>query len=128
MSESLNGAKAKRSLRGKRYFEDIQSADNNKPVVNLKVNGRGRSEVLIRERNECICHRYFYYAKVCRLHYDTTLTYLYKEFFLTERTIIDIISKNHLTMKEISQKKPSKRMLQQKFPFLNWNLNNNINQ
>ncbi|MCH3995028.1 MAG: transposase [Prevotella sp.] len=55
---------------------------------------RGRNKELIKQRDEALCRRYYYWTEVQRLRFDDALKVLSeKEFFISEERIMAIIRK-----------------------------------
>jgi hypothetical protein len=80
---------------------------------------RGRSEALVLKRNELLMHRHWYYIKIMGRQYPVTLQLLEDEFFLTQRTIVDIFQRNTL-LKELNTAKPGVKYFKDKYPFMIW--------
>lgn len=87
--------------------------------------GRGRSETLIKKRNEYLVCRYFYYAKVRRLQYFDALELLEQDVFICQRTIQNILQDNNDILKELSKLKPKIKYFKERFPNSVW-LNTSI--
>lgn len=81
---------------------------------------KGRNKELINERNLMILHRYYYYVRIQRKRYDDVLDELAKEFFLTCRRIIDIVSENAEKLNEINKNQLSIKDLKTAYPFFIW--------
>lgn len=81
---------------------------------------RGRSEMLILQRNELLISRYYFYAKMQGYQYQASLDIVGAELFLTERTVVDIIQKNRDLLKHINSSKPEVKVFKAKFPFMVW--------
>ena len=82
--------------------------------------GRGRSDTLIKKRNEYLVCRYFYYVKIRRLQYFDALELVGKDTFLCQRTIQNILQYNSDILKEISKKKPKIKYFKDRFPNVVW--------
>lgn len=82
--------------RGQRVLNNLIFEETNKSLR------RGRSEEFIRNRNECLLYRYYYYySKINRLRYEDVLEVLSNEFFLASRTITDLLGDNSELVKTI---------------------------
>lgn len=57
----------------------------------IETMAKGRDKQLIRERNEALCHRYYYWTEAQSVRFDRALKILSKEFFLSEERIMAII-------------------------------------
>jgi hypothetical protein len=98
----------------------LESLTNDKSENKAIKEPKGRNSKLAKNRDECIMYRYYYYAKIQRLRYDDVHKILSKEFFYAERTISNVIIKNHDQLKNIFNDKPSINKLKEKYPFLTW--------
>ena len=81
---------------------------------------RGRSEELIKERNELLVCRHYYYTRIRELQYKRTLEKLEREVFLSQTTIINIVSANNKLLRAINADKPNVKYFRDKFPFMVW--------
>lgn len=81
---------------------------------------RGRSEALVIKRNILLIHRHYYYFKIKQVQYHIGLQNLEAEFFLTERTVVDIVQTNVNLLKELKAVNPDKKYFAKKFPAMNW--------
>jgi len=56
---------------------------------------KGRSEGLIRKRDEALIERFIYWTETARLRYDDTIKVLSEnEFFISESRVLQILRKN----------------------------------
>lgn len=95
--------------------------DNEKPSIAPKAERRGRSEILVERRNELLLHRHFYYYKIKRVQYHIGLQALEQEFFLTERTIVDIVQNDNSILKNLKAINPDDaKYFKRKYPFMSW--------
>lgn len=83
---------------------------------------KGRDIELVNQRKEVILYRYYYYSKLKRMRYDDVIPILKSEFFLSNRTIIDIINKEIDMLKDIYKQQATINELQKKFTFINWKI------
>ena len=105
--------------RGNRLFNTLVLKEN----IQFKIragNKKGRSIELLNQRNTCIIYRYFFYAKIKKLQFSEILKQVAFEFYLSERTCINIIESSHPKVKKVFAEKKEKRELQSMYPFLNW--------
>lgn len=72
------------------------------------------------ERNECLVHRYYYYAYLLRLSYEQCLSLLEQEFFLKEITIINLLTDQLDAINELSADEVTVSELRERFPHLVW--------
>lgn len=103
---------------GERLFKELTT----KKIVVGKTNKKGRNVELIFKRNDCMLYRYYYYSKLMKRRYSDIITLLSNDFFISERTIIDIVSQNSTKLKEIFSESLNDKNLQQKFNHLNWKI------
>lgn len=75
---------------------------------------------MIRQRNEKLFYRYYYYSKLLKYSYDVTLLQLTNEFDLTESSLTQYIERNTDMLKKIADEKLSRRQLKCKFPHFDW--------
>lgn len=81
---------------------------------------RGRNEELIIKRNTLLIHRHYYYYKLKQVQYHIGLAALESEFFLTERTVVDIVQRHINLLRELKAVNPDRKYFEKKYPFLNW--------
>lgn len=67
-----------------------------------------------------LLHRHYWYYKIKAVQYHVGLTALEAEFFITERTIVDIVQDNTAMLRELRGKNPDKKYFERLYPFLNW--------
>lgn len=103
--------------RGITLFNDLLPA---KTLPEKQI--KGRDKELISKRNELLLDRLFFYKALYRWDYDFVLEKLSNEFFLSERTIGDIISNtgSQLYLRTLKIEQPSKNNLEKKWPHLKW--------
>jgi len=106
-------------MRGQTLFNELTTNDEKPTSLGL----RGRNKVLISIRNECLLYRYYYYARLVKSNFPDTLKCLSEEFFLSERTIVDILSNEGVKLKRITDEKMSIKKLIEKFNHLKWKTN-----
>ena len=102
--------------KGRRLFDEL-NYDSSKIS---KYDFRGRSKILIEERNRCLCFRYWYYSKRHKNRYDDVLKCLSKEFYLSEMTVTNLISKNSISIKRVYEENPKINELKIEFDYLTW--------
>jgi hypothetical protein len=84
------------------------------------VERKGRSEVLLLKRNEALICRYYWLVKIEAKQYQITLAQLEDEFFISERTIIDILQQNSGILKALVTDKTNTSFFKKKYPWLSW--------
>lgn len=102
--------------RGRALFEELNYDSTKIPGSASK----GRSKILLESRNRCISYRYWYHSKRHKKRYDLVLELLSREFFLSERTLIDIIALNSDTMKDLYETNPKISALKIEYEYLIW--------
>lgn len=108
------------SLRGANtLFKDIFIAEPEKQE-------KGRSKSLYADRNSCMIDRYCYYGQTTDKRYESIITKLSTEFFISEVTVsnvincnIDVLLEKRKEYKEIMSTKLVK-LLAEKWPHLVW--------
>ena len=105
--------------RGSRLFNTLVSKENIQYSLR-SGNNKGRSIDLLNQRNTCIIYRYFFYAKLKKLQFNELLKQLSCEFYLSERTCVNIIGVSHREVKKAFAEKKEARELQKMYPFLSW--------
>lgn len=85
----------------------------------LSLEGRTRN-YLMPERNQALVHRFFFYGWMKDFKYSRCLAELEKEFFLSERRLVDILAEVDDQLQNLHRKPPTLKELQAKFPWLNW--------
>ena len=101
-------------MRGEKVFNGLFS---DKEAANAP---KGRSLSLVARRNHCLVDRYFYYGHYTDKRFDVIIENLCAEFFLTERTVKDIINKQESYLLELKKKKPIVSLLDMRWPHLKW--------
>lgn len=71
-------------------------------------------------RNEHLILRYYYHAETKKLAYEACLAELEKEFYLTERRIIDVLSECDEQLRQLVAVKPSLKEIKAKAPHYVW--------
>ncbi len=82
--------------------------------------GRGRNKDLISGRNRALFYRYYFYSKINKTPYDDILLLLSEQFFLNERTVVNLITEGHSQLKKIYAEHLSAKELQKMFPAFDW--------
>jgi|GEM_PF-2309858 len=105
--------------RGSRTFNNLIAKEESISTT-LQGNKKGRSIELLNQRNTCLIYRYFFYAKIKKLQFSELLSQLSSEFYLSDRTCINIVSASHHEVKKAFAEKKEVRELQKMYPFLSW--------
>jgi len=107
-------------LRGHRTYLSLFQPEPVTDTITIPER-KGRNEELIKQRNELLLHRHYFYSKIKCLQYHMLLEALESEFFITQRTLVDIVQTNSFILKDLNTKKPSAAYFKTKYPFLSWN-------
>lgn len=81
---------------------------------------KGRSERLDNLRNQCLVERYLYMMETTGWRYDLMLKLISTDFFLSERTVINILDENYDIVSTVRKKIPGKKELERKWPQFSW--------
>lgn len=81
---------------------------------------KGRSDEMNERRNELLLARYYWYGEFTEKRYPTIMKNLSSEFFLTERTIADIIQIEFGVLKNLRTMKPPETYFKRQWPHLVW--------
>jgi hypothetical protein len=81
---------------------------------------KGRSERLDSQRNQCLVERWLYMMKVTGWRYDLMLRMISTDFFLSERTIINVLDENNSMLRSIRNDLPTRKDLEKKWPQFSW--------
>lgn len=81
---------------------------------------KGRSEVLIEQRDEVLSLRFYLYAHIKGENYENTISNLSREFFIAERVVMDRLRMNQQLLDELFATKPIVAELKKKAPFFSW--------
>ncbi|PZP41482.1 MAG: hypothetical protein DI598_18180, partial [Pseudopedobacter saltans] len=81
---------------------------------------KGRSDLLIQKRNEVLVLRFLHYTTKTLLQYQDIIIQLSKEFFISERRIVDLVFSNSAKLKQIDFSKVTKPYLNAASPLLKW--------
>jgi hypothetical protein len=103
-------------MRGK-IFDQYLNESGLKDIKQIK---KGRNESLMNKRNIYLFYRYYYYSKIHRMRYEDVIKQLSNDFFITQRTDIDIIQNNTSQVKNVFDEKLNIRQLKKKFDLYNW--------
>lgn len=110
---------AKASRKGVRFYQQL--IDDEKNQNSISSNVKGRSAELVSKRNKCIICRFYYYVKEKNLRYKDVIALLSEEFFLAQRTIINIVvSTSSMPGCSYNEMKEETKRLQLQYAFLNW--------
>lgn len=95
-------------------FSDIIIEDYPLKIV------KGRSERLDDLRNECLITRYLYLMKITGWRLDLLKHAIATDFFLSQRTVINILDDNDDMIRMIRKNLPDRKELEKKWPQYNW--------
>ncbi len=103
-------------MRGEQViFKNISEIDSIPKQVK-----KGRNRELLNERNRALINRYYYYKSSSTLRYEAILSKLRCEFYLSQVTIVEIITANVDELVSIQKIKPSISTLKKDFQHFNW--------
>lgn len=88
-------------------------------IQSYKEEVKGRNARLIRNRDRKLAARYYYYVRLHRLQYETTINCLSNEFDISPRRIVDILANSNF-IGEYTQTAAGLTELRKEFPFLLW--------
>ncbi|MET4080088.1 hypothetical protein ABIB40_000028 [Pedobacter sp. UYP30] len=103
-------------IRGNQIIQSIfpSEIEENRPEDN-------RKGIYAVERNECLLTRFYFYYYIKKRRFDTTLSDLAKEFYISTRTITNYIADNGEMLKKLVAQDCSIKDLRKKYPHLIWN-------
>lgn len=102
--------------RGIRNFEKLTNPEG----IATAQPKKGRAKELIEERNKLLFYRYYFYARLHRLKYETVLDKLSGEFFISKRTVTILMEQHSLLAKQIFDEKKTIKELQKRYNNLLW--------
>ena len=108
-------------MRGQRtlydaYFE-VTTPEVNTLISNVN---KGRSTVLLQDRDTLLSARFYYHMHFKRLRFDDILRNLQREFFLSEKRIVDVLQQQSTTVDHYMKNKPQLKELKKEFGWLVW--------
>ncbi len=66
---------------------------------------KGRNKELIQRRNAAIIRRWYFWTEIKRLRFDDALKQLaYNEFFIAEKTVMDVLRQNVRELKDMGSR------------------------
>ena len=81
---------------------------------------KGRSDRLDSLRNQCLVERYIYIMNATGWRYDLLLNAIASDFFLSERTVTNLLDENYEIVQQARKEKLSKKELEKKWPQYKW--------
>lgn len=95
----------------------------------MPMKKKGRNADLIELRNQALLARYYYWSILCERRFDRVLQTLSKqEFFITENTIMRVLSDQDGYLKKLVDNKVPIEHLAKAFPEFNWRPNSRITE
>lgn len=82
--------------------------------------GRGRSAELIEQRDRKMVARFYFYIRIKGLAFEVTIRQLVREFDLSERRIIDLLTEKADLVSQYVNQEPAISSLKEEYPFLRW--------
>ena len=102
-------------MRGQRIFNElIKGHGLGSPIQ------KGRSNKLVNRRNECLLARYYYHGYYKNLCYEEILRQLVTEFFLSPRTVANIILDHSEQLQALKQRAHVMYYFQSRWPHMRW--------
>jgi hypothetical protein len=101
--------------RGSRLFFEISEAKQ-KPEQTAK----GRSPVLLENRNNKLLYRYYYYTRLLQYSFNKVIEMLVYEFDLSRITITELVQDRASQLRQIADSQPTIKELEKMFPSYNW--------
>lgn len=102
-------------MRGSQALMALVSNDLNS-TSEKHIKGRFKDE-----RDDAIACRFFYYGHLVGKRYDLCLTYISKEFFITELVVGQRLMSRQDFIKQLRISNTSAKDLQKRYPWFNWN-------
>lgn len=90
------------------------------PAFQADATRKGKRNIYVTERNDCMAHRFYYYYHILKKRFDVAVADMEKEFFISGSTIINCLTEGDANLKEIVALSPDKTTLRKKYPHLNW--------
>lgn len=100
-----------------KLFKDILNVPQ---TPSTEIAKKGRNTAMHINRNRCIVHRYYYYITYTEKRYATIIQNLATEFFISQMTIIQLLTQYFGLITEIRKNNISIADLQKKYPHLVW--------
>lgn len=100
-------------------FASLFNDSPNLTVVSSTLR-KGRNDVLVQKRNDCLIHRYYFLVKLEGRQYLAALEQLENEFYISQRTITDIISEESAKLRQLHANKPEAKYFKSIYPHLTW--------
>jgi hypothetical protein len=82
---------------------------------------KGRSDKLNDNRNEALLARYYWYGRFTTNRYPIILTNLSREFYLSTRTIQDLIQEDYTILQRLKKEQPPLSYFKGRWPHIVWN-------
>lgn len=98
----------------------IRLADANDETSTSIPVKKGRNARLVIERDMQLLHRYYYYTYILQLKQEKVIVALQKEFFLSDRHMLNIVYGRTMELKQLFLNKPSTKFLRKQFPHFTW--------
>jgi len=98
----------------------VQGLFGPEEAVMPEGDGRGRNDALAAMRNELLLYRYWYYMKHKNYRYDFALHRLEREFYVSQRRIIDLLDEEHDQLVALRSEQPTIAVMRQRWPHWVW--------
>jgi hypothetical protein len=111
--------------RGILNFMNLVDSDNT--ASNKSTPSKGRSKILIQNRNNLLLTRYWFYAFFTQNRFDIIIKILSFEFKIAERRVADVIQEDSKIVEALKKKRPTLKQLNMMYPFMVWKKGLNYN-
>lgn len=90
------------------------------PAFEPDASRKGKRNIYVQERNDCMAHRFYYYYHLLKKRFDVAVADMENEFFISGSTIIAALTENDAKLKEVIAASPDRNALRKAYPHLNW--------
>jgi hypothetical protein len=102
-------------MRGQKVYNEITKGSHLERALR-----KGRNNMLVNMRNDCLVARYYYYCHFKNKCYEDVMRLIVSEFYLSASTIANIVQNNTDQLFSMKQKCPPLYYFQTKWPHLKW--------
>ena len=85
-----------------------------------KPTGKGRSRLLLQQRNKLLIARYYYHNAIRNTPFSKTIDLLQCELYIAPYTIAKVLRNEEETITIMRKKKPSVEGFKKQFPLFRW--------
>lgn len=87
-------------------------------AIESRASQKGRSQDLLRRRDQKLATRFYYFTSICGLEYRQTIDHLYEEFDISEKAIVTRLRTSQQFLNELFNQQPPLHLLRKKYPYL----------